>query len=229
MAIIQIIMVKLKTILDTRRAKSDGTFPIMFRITNQKQVNYLSFGIAINKNEWDEKSSLLKSRHPNAISINTSLNKRFYELQKAILILDEAKTFSIDNLKEILNTSKELATKPTTFLEFANTVIAELIEVKRTGNAQVYLTAVNRLVSYSNNPKVKFVEINYTFLEGFKNKLIQDGVKKNTVGNYFRSIRALYNKAIKAKLVDRTLYPFFEITIKTERTAKRAIAIDWRF
>lgn len=34
-------MVKLKTILDTRRAKSDGSFSILFRVTNYKDVKYI--------------------------------------------------------------------------------------------------------------------------------------------------------------------------------------------
>jgi len=81
-------MVKLRTILDTRRPKSDGTFAIMFRITNHKQVNYLSFGVSATQAQWDEKSGLMSKQHPNAKSINASLNKRFYEIQKAILALD---------------------------------------------------------------------------------------------------------------------------------------------
>ena len=41
-----------------------------------------------------------------------------------------------------------------------------------------------------------------------------------------KSIRAIYNKAIKAKLIDRSYYPFQDISIKSERTAKRAVVID---
>jgi hypothetical protein len=57
-------------------------------------------------------------------------------------------------------------------------------------------------------------------------QLIKDGVKQNTISNYFRTLRAIYNKAIKAKMVDRSHYPFLNIPIKTERTAKRAISVD---
>ena len=52
-------MVQLKIILDTRRKKSDGTYPIMFRVTNSKQVNYLSFGLSIIEQEWDEKNKCI--------------------------------------------------------------------------------------------------------------------------------------------------------------------------
>ena len=51
-------MVKLKTILDIRRAKADGTFPIMIRITNHKEVKYFPIGISTSKKQWDETTAL---------------------------------------------------------------------------------------------------------------------------------------------------------------------------
>jgi integrase/recombinase XerD len=101
-----------------------------------------------------------------------------------------------------------------------------MIDVNKAGNAMVYKVAVKRFNEYVKIPKLRFVDITYTILEGFKRQLIKDGVKQNTISNYFRTIRAIYNKAMKAKLVDRSHYPFLDIPIKTERTAKRAISID---
>ncbi|WP_371135153.1 Arm DNA-binding domain-containing protein [Daejeonella sp.] len=40
--------------LDTRWKKSDGTYPIMFRVTKTKELNYLSFGLSITEGDWDE-------------------------------------------------------------------------------------------------------------------------------------------------------------------------------
>jgi integrase/recombinase XerD len=101
-----------------------------------------------------------------------------------------------------------------------------MMDVNRTGNAIVYQTAVNRLLNYSGNENLKFVEIDYLLLDAFRHKLILDGAKTNTVGNYFRSIRAIYNIAIKSKVVDRSLYPFYDVKIKQQKTTKRAIDIQ---
>jgi integrase/recombinase XerD len=81
-------------------------------------------------------------------------------------------------------------------------------------------------MGYVEKPTIRFTDITYNLLEGFKRHLLMAGMKQNTVSNYFRTLRAIYNKAIKAKVVDRSHYPFLDITIKTERTAKRAISID---
>jgi integrase/recombinase XerD len=79
------------------------------------------------------------------------------------------------------------------------------------------------LIGFGNNRNLKFKEIDYTFLEAFQRHLITKGVKQNSIGNYLRTIRAIYNRAIKAKIIDRSYYPFTEVPIKSERTAKRAI------
>jgi hypothetical protein len=73
-------MVKVKTILDTRRGKAEGTYSILFRITNHKEVKYIPLGISVFENHWDNKTLLLNKYHPNANSLNASLSKRYYEI-----------------------------------------------------------------------------------------------------------------------------------------------------
>ena len=101
-----------------------------------------------------------------------------------------------------------------------------MIEVNRTGNAIVYQTAVNRLLSFYGRDDLGFQEIDYSLLDDFAHHLSMNGLKQNSISNYFRSIRAIYNKAIKAKIIERSNYPFAEISIRTEKTAKRAISKD---
>ena len=219
-------MVHLKIVLDTRRKKSDGTYPINFRVTNVKKVHLIPSGISVIEADWDTSKLNLKTTHPNSGTINVNLSKRFYEIQKAILQVEEEGPFSFEYLKYKLSPKLPEPVKTTTFLEFANNVVDGFMLVKRTGNALVYKTAINRLMEYANNPKLEFKHIDYTFLDGFKSTLIQQGLRKNSIGNYLRSIRALYNKAIKTKIISRDLYPFGDITISTEKTAKRAISIN---
>ena len=48
-------MVQLNLLLDNRRAKSDGTYSIIFRIIQFKTVYTISSGISISKIHWDDK------------------------------------------------------------------------------------------------------------------------------------------------------------------------------
>lgn len=212
-------MANIKTLLDLRRAKSDGTFNIIFRITDHKKVYTINSGVALEEHFWDEKKGQVGKIHPNAKLLNIKLSKHYFKIEQAILSLDDE--FSIEKLKAMLS-GKPIDEAPETFQVFSNRIIQQMIEANRLGNAMVYQTAVNRLISYCGKD-VAFPEVNYKLLDQFSHHLTTSGLKINSVSNYFRSIRAIYNKAIKMKVVDRSFYPFHDVSIKSEKTAKRAI------
>ena len=213
-------MANLKTLLDNRRAKSDGTFNVIFRITDFKKVYTINSGISLPLQFWNDKKNDVDKSHPNAKLLNIKLSKEYFKIEQAILMLDD--DFTIEKLKELIN-GKPLCDAPETFKVFADKIIQQMMDVKRTGNAIVYQTAVNRLIAYCGKD-VTFIEINYALLDQFSHHLLISGLKQNSVSNYFRSIRAIYNKAIKLKVVDRSYYPFYDISIKSEKTAKRAVS-----
>jgi integrase/recombinase XerD len=215
-------MVQINLVLDTRRAKLDGTYPIIFRIIQFKTVYTISSGLSISKIHWDDKKRQVSQDYANASRINLQLTKKYVAIQSAILQLED--DFTIEGLKEILD-EKYKSISQTTFKDFADELIAQMYSVKRTGNAIVYQTAVNRFLLFCNKPNIKFSEINYSLLDRFSHDLKLQGLKQNSISNYFRSLRAIYNKAIKAKIIDRSSYPFFDIKIKTEKTVKRAILV----
>lgn len=224
----QKIMVTYKVLLDERRVKSDGTFSVIIRITSNRKASTISSGVTIKKELWNSDQNQVKPEHPSYKLLNKKITEQYLKIQKAVLELEGEDTFSIESLKERLteNYKAPLATKTICFKDFTQQLIDDMVSLNQAGNAIIYRTALNRLMVYTANTKLKFTDINYKLLVGFKNQLIKDGIKPNSISNYFRTLRAIYNKAIKANLVNRSCYPFLEVQIKTERTAKRAIAID---
>lgn len=219
-------MVHVKTILDTRRIKSDGTFNIIYRITSFKKSYTINSGISVEEHQWDSSKMEVSKLHPNAQLINTSLSKKYFEIQRALLKLEDADEFSISDLKQHLEGKTVPVKQQVTFKSFSDQLITEMIQINHTGNALVYQTAVNRFINYCGNPAIKFSAINYTLLQSFSNSLQASGIKPNSISNYLRTIRAIYNKAIRAKLVDRSKYPFLDVKIRSERTIKRAVLRD---
>ncbi len=57
-------MANIKTLLDIRRAKSDGTFNIIFRITDCKKVYTINSGVSLTLQYWDEKKGLVRKANP---------------------------------------------------------------------------------------------------------------------------------------------------------------------
>ena len=216
-------MVNLKTLLDKRRQKSDGSFNIIFRITHNRKVYTLNSGFQTLELHWNDKRNEIDKSHPNAKLLNLKVTQQYYKIQQAILQLDEE--FSMEKLRYLVddNPKKQLQTS---FKVFAEGLIAQMIEVNKTGNALVYQTAVNQFMLSVSNEQLMFTDIDYVLLEKFSHHLVKRGLKVNSISNYIRTIRAIYNKAIKMKMVDRSLYPFYDFSIKSEKTAKRAISKD---
>lgn len=219
-------MVYYKLILDTRRKRTDGIYPVVIRITFNRTHSTITTGFRLKEQHWDSVSQLVNKNNQNFQTINKSISETYLKVQKGILKLQELNEFSFEKLRIELSDKPIVKIKPITFQEFSNQLIKELHQINKTGNALIYQTASNRLQNYANNYNLLFKDINYTFLEGFKRQLITENVKQNSISNYLRTIRAIYNKAIKAKIIDRAHYPFTEVTIKTERTAKRAVLIN---
>jgi site-specific recombinase XerD len=216
-------MATLKTLLDTRRQKSDGCYNIIFRITHNRNNYSINSGVAVLAHQWNDKKSEINKLHPNANLLNLKITQQYFKIQKVILQLDDE--FSMEQLRFMIddNPKKQLNT---TFITFADKLIAQMIETNKTGNALVYQTAVNQLMVCVNNDQLLFSDIDYEVLEKFSNYLIKKGLRVNTISNYIRTVRAIYNKAIKLKVVERSCYPFHDFSIKSEKTAKRAISKD---
>lgn len=212
-------MANVKTKLDTRRAKSDGTFNIIYKIRHQKKVYTINSGTAILKHHWDFKHSEITKQHPNSKLINLKLLKDYFKIERSILTLDD--DFTIEKLRDLVK--GEDSSKKETFNKFAQKLIDQMLATYNTGNALVYKTATNRFLGFCGKD-IPFVEIDYKLLDKFRYHLQLSGLKQNSISNYFRTIRAIYNKAIKYKIAHRDKYPFYDISIKSQRTASRAIS-----
>ncbi|MGY3214019.1 phage integrase SAM-like domain-containing protein [Mucilaginibacter sp. HD30] len=216
-------------VLDDRRAKVNGTYPVIIRVTHNRRTAAFPVGVSIKKEHWDEHNSTLLKSHPNYKSLHSAITNAYHKVQKSTEGLLDNQQFTLKALKEKIRVQPVIeveVNKPLTFNEYSNRLINDLYQNNKVGNAIVYQTSVNRLISFANFAELTFEQINYRFLENFKSRLVSDGVKPNTVSNYFRTIRAIFNKAIKEKLVSKDAYYFTDIAFKSERTAKRAITKD---
>jgi len=213
-----------KLFLDQRRKRNTNEYPLKVRVTLNRKHKEIPLNVVLNANHWDEEKQRVKPSHPNVNLINKKITKTLSEIQANALKLDDTdKVYSVNELSPT-NGSKEQTN--TTFLSYANKLIDDLRSVGRVGNAISYGCAVAKLKKYCNNDGIRFESIDYNFLENFTNSMLQGGMKINAVGVYMREIRAIYNKAIKAGIVEQKYYPFSNYKIKTSKTINRRLAVD---
>jgi len=212
-------MVTIKIFLDKRRITKEETYPLNFRIYYGGKSATRSTKIYLKEDQWDSNKKVIR-KHIDAVLLNRRLQKDFADLQSELLLADEEHVRSYLNPTPILK--KPIKRKPTVF-EFTNELISELRLDNKIGNAWVYESTLNALKRFTKGEQFEFEQIDYQFLDKYNKHLLRSGVKHNTAFFYLRTLRAIYNKAIKHKVVDRSLYPFYDITLKAEKTKKRAI------
>lgn len=214
-------MATIKIILDTRRPKADGTYPLKFRIYQGKKYRDIPLSIFLNPDDWDDLKRQIKKSHPNYKLLNHKILKQHTELEATLLKAESSKAIALDDL---VDKAKGKEKPLPTFFEYGFNWVERLGKAGKVGNARAYENTLKRLKSYLGHSKLKFSEINFDFLEDFQANFLNQGIKQNTISFYLRTIRTIYNKAIKAKVIDRQDYPFEDFSIKHESTQKRAVS-----
>jgi integrase/recombinase XerD len=214
--------------LDTRRAKADGTYPILLRIIHHEKPSAITTGIYIKETDWDKKGRCIKPSYKGTQSVarlNNMLQKKKSDAIDIITKLEEKKTldsYTVLQLKEMIEKKPETQS----FFKYAEAAIAEMKEANRLGNARAYQSALDAFKVFRTQRDLSFYELNLDFLMRFETAHLKKGKSYNGLSAYLRAIRAIYNRAIKAGIVDRELYPFANYEIKSVKTRKRAISLE---
>ena len=116
-------MANAKIKFDTRRVKSDGTYNVIFRITQSKNIYTINSGVSISENQWDATKSKVLKAHPNAKRLNLKTLKTYYKIEEALLDLDD--NFTIDKLRAKLGYSFNHDTSQN-FKQFSDKIIEQM-------------------------------------------------------------------------------------------------------
>lgn len=213
-------MATFKVILDTRRKLKNGTFPIVIRIYKGKTYDSLNLKIRVKEDQFDSIAQRV-IKHPNKKEFNQKIIQTLVRLQETAIRME------LTDTEEGAATIKASFVKPKVkhdMLSLAEEIVKELQEGKHYGNSLFYKSAISALKRYTEMEVIAFKRVTYEFLTKLENKMLGAGLTVNGVAMYMRTIRAIYNRAIKSKIIDRANYPFDSFKIKMERTTKRNIS-----
>lgn len=215
-----------KFILDKRRKKPDCIYSLKLRVYHSDGNKEHDLKIALHEKDWDERSQSILKSDSNYKANSYILTNAKAKLERRLLLSSEEEE---ELTAEALITSliKQKTKKSTiTFLEYSNNLILDMIEAGKAGNAMAYKDAVNSIISFTKDPKIKLEDISYSLLDKYNTSMLAKGVKVNSIAAYLRSVRAIYNKAIKAEIVSENYYPFRKFKIDTEKTPSRKLSIE---
>jgi len=186
-------------------------------------------GISLLEKDWDAESRTVKKSYNGTLSItrlNNLIQKKKAEAMDMILKLEENDKLQTLSVKSVRDKIEKQSTSGS-FYEFTQSQVAELKKANRIGTARSYHGLISVLKTFHKGKDLLFREVNYNFLTKLETYHRGNGNQLNGLAVYMRTIRAIYNKAIKDGVADKKLYPFDDYKIKTIPTQKRAL--DWEF
>lgn len=213
-------MAKFKVKLDTRRQLKDGTYPLIIRIHSGSSRRDVNLKTSVCKEEFDEVTQRV-IKHPNKKEINQKITQTLVQLQGTALKIELAEE------QATAGKIKTTVVRPVVkmdVIQFAQKIVRDLRESNKHGNALFYQYAISALKTYTGRQTIQFSEVSYEFLQKLESKMLAAGLTVNGIAMYMRTIRAIYNRAIKEKLIDRANYPYDSYRIKVEATTKRNIS-----
>lgn len=105
---------------------------------------------------------------------------------------------------------------------FIEEQIKQLREEHRFGTANNYEKTMRSLESFVGNKKLTLTNFNEQLIADYNTYLISKGLMRNSISFYMRNLRAIYNKAVKQKIVKKKEL-FSEVYTGIDKTRKRAV------
>lgn len=212
-------MATLKLALDTRRAKKDGTFPLVFKLFINKEQSNITTGISVKPTEFHAESNLIIG-NPKAnellMNLDTQYRTRFYQYiinHQGHEQMAEAKAY-------ILNKQPE----EFTVAEYWENLIGNMTIAGRDGGVKIYQQSLST-IRKEINLNIPFAALSYKDVMNLETKLYKRGMSVNGASVYLRTFRAVCNKAINQDIVKLEWYPFRKHRMRKEKTVPRVMTM----
>lgn len=217
-----------KFLLNTRRDSDDGMYPVILRVYSNRSYKEYALKISVSPKYWDGNTQNVKPGYDNYEEHNLRITTLRNKIKKLILLaeLNDTPLTATHVLDNITPAVSKKTNKQSSILKYAYDIISKLTADGKVGNALVYTTAINKFKTFVKKDSFTFEDLNYRKLMDYHSYLVQEGVSVNTISVYMRSLRAIYNRAIKEGIVSASDYPFKSYTIKNERTISRALTTE---
>ena len=241
----------------TGKILQDGTCPVMLKVQKGTIKKHYSLGFSANEKQWDNLNRcFVRDKRINPTIYSEDENGHKVEVDgyfvrnsfidrkrmRALEIIDEFEKNNVDWTLQMFEDKFTVNSKKSLVVDYLKYHIKRLKEERRFGDANVYKDFEDILISFQKDKKVKvdklyFQDFGYEMVRNFYLYLKNDrGIALNSVGYYFRSLRALMNFAIKDGVGSKDAYCFsnkysdttkiFSVGKLKEETKKRYIPKD---
>lgn len=213
-------MASIKILLRKNKRKANGETPIYIRVTKNRKTKFISTGIYITEDQWDEKSQQVK-KHKNKARVNAFLAHKLAEAQAVALEMEtKNKHVTTDQIKK-----KFLGKVSTTFTSYFQDYLDWLEKNEKIGTLVKAKATFSKLNTYMNEAEIHFRDIDVQFLKDYEAHLSDVlGNSVNTIHSNLKIFRKLFNDAVREDIIQADQNPFLKYKLQWEKTQKEYLS-----
>lgn len=216
-----------RVILYKSKTYANGEHPIMLCVTQNRKRKYISLGLSCNPKLWSKSKNEPTGSHPQKDEIVDIIAKKLSEYSTAIVNFkrDEKEFTSTTLVKHVEEPNAK--SKKITLYEYFKRMIERLEAAERMKYAMSFKDTL-RVLKLFQKDDLPFGDVDVKFCNNFETYLRKKKLKETTISVYFRTLRVVFNEAIKEKATKLSNYPFKEYKVSkfNLKTRKRAITKD---
>ena len=222
-------MATFKAEVYAHQRRSDGTYNIKIRVTQNQKKKYLGTVWYVTK---DDLTRSLKLKNQRYIDLTEDLIRTYRA--RCERVGERIKTMSVEEVVRLI-TSEADERFELDIVAFARQEIERMIATGHKGNAYTYNTAINSLTKFARRERVMVSEITVKFLKDWIEWLREQPkvTRGYVMRNYLSALRAIHNRAKKeyndedAGVIRIPNSPFTHIDFPKLPTArKRALTVE---
>ena len=192
---------------------------IFYQLIHKKNIKQITTDIRLHPHEWDAIREVVTTTTINREIIQNRIDCDIVLLKRIIDNLEKTKnSYSVNDIVVRYNSPKQSIG----ILDFMQNQIQKFVDANRLGTALNYGKTMKCFKEFLKGKNPPFIEMTECLIANYNVFLIQRGLVRNSISFYMRIMRAVYNKAVRQKLVEQS-HPFTEVYTGIDRTRKRAV------
>lgn len=219
-------MISFKTVLRKKKL-STGKYPIYLRITKDRKSVFFRTPYTCLEKEWNKKQGKFNKNAPDYLRRNRILLKFIDRATDVVTNLEQEKGFyTLTDIENVIRIQSNPVYK--NIFAFWEEIISDLEKAGKTGNARVNSDTLKSVKNFSQNKSLTFEQITPAFLDKYEVSLRSNGGTDGGISVRMRTLRALFNLAIKREIIKPDIYPFtkYKISKLKGKGIKKALTLE---
>ncbi|MDR2058190.1 MAG: site-specific integrase [Dysgonamonadaceae bacterium] len=200
---------------------------IYLQLIHNRKIKLIRTRFGIFSNEWDENAQAVNliidspERTNQLFAIKSGLDAEIHQIKELTRLLEMKGEYSVGELAELYANNSFNGC----FFPFIDFTVNQMRKAGRNKSSTVLLTAKRSFERFRAGQDILLTQLDNNLIQKYAHWIQSSGIRKNTLSCYLRTLRAVYNQAVKRGLTTQN-FPFANTYTGIDKTVKRAVNED---